>query len=103
MMRTLKVALLGASVLGGLVSAAGATPVGNAVQYVGKPAAAQSVGFDVVLPLRNRAALDDLLAALHDPASPQYHHWLTPTEFGMRFGADSATVARVTAALERRG
>ncbi|HEX4960763.1 MAG TPA: S53 family peptidase [Thermoanaerobaculia bacterium] len=30
--------------------------------------------------------LDKLMADLHDPASPQYHRWLTPEEFGSRFG-----------------
>ncbi|MGA7051281.1 MAG: protease pro-enzyme activation domain-containing protein, partial [Mycobacterium sp.] len=39
----------------------------------------------------------------HDPASPQYHHWLTPAQFGARFGADSATISRVAKALSARG
>jgi subtilase family serine protease len=33
-----------------------------------------------------RAELDAFLAELHDPASPNFHHWLTPEEFGSRFG-----------------
>ncbi len=36
------------------------------------------------------ADLQQLLAAQQDPASPQFHHWLTPEAFGQRFGmADS--------------
>src|SRR5690348_1600877 len=27
-------------------------------------------------------ALEELLAAQHDPESPQYHQWLTPESFG---------------------
>src|SRR4051794_11293899 len=30
--------------------------------------------------------LDELLAAQQDPTSPRYHQWLTPEEFGRRFG-----------------
>ena len=35
-----------------------------------------------------RAALKRLLAEQQDPSSPLYHQWLTPQEFGARFGAD---------------
>ncbi len=45
--------------------------------------------------LRNRAALTKLLSELNDPASPQYHHWLTPAEFEARFGRTQAEVAAV--------
>ena len=40
----------------------------------------------IVLPLRNREALTNLLRDLYDPASPQYHHYLTPEQFAERFG-----------------
>jgi pseudomonalisin len=32
------------------------------------------------------AALDQFLAEQHDSASPNYRHWLTPEQFGERFG-----------------
>ncbi len=70
---------------------------------VGKPDAVSQMSFEVALPLRNVDQLQDLLTALHDPASPQYHHWLTPAQFGARFGADSATISRVAKALSARG
>jgi subtilase family serine protease len=70
---------------------------------VGKPDAASQVNFEVALPLRNADQLDNLLAALHDPANPQYHHWLTPAQFAVRFGPDKATMDRVVAALSARG
>ena len=38
------------------------------------------------LPLRNREALASLLGQLYDPASPNYHQYLTPAEFAERFG-----------------
>jgi uncharacterized repeat protein (TIGR03803 family) len=40
----------------------------------------------IALPLRNRDALTNLLRDLYDPASPQYHHYLTAAEFAARFG-----------------
>ena len=40
----------------------------------------------MVLPLRNRDALDSLLGQLYDPTSPAYHQYLTPGQFAERFG-----------------
>ena len=34
----------------------------------------------------NQAALSALLVRQQDPGSPDYHRWLTPEEFGERFG-----------------
>ncbi len=89
---------IGCTVLAG---AALAAPAGLTV--IGAPAASSAVSFEVALPLRNTDKLDALLKALQDPASPQYHHWLSPAQFGLRFGPDSATVNRVGAALRARG
>lgn len=49
------------------------------------------------------AALQALIAAQQDPASPLYHHWLTPDEFGARFGMDNSDLAKVTAWLQEQG
>ena len=38
------------------------------------------------LPLRNQAALDELLRELYDPQSTNYHKFLTTPEFTARFG-----------------
>ena len=40
----------------------------------------------ISLPLRNQAALDRLLAEISDPASTNYHRYLTPEQFTERFG-----------------
>ncbi len=50
-----------------------------------------------------RAALDQLLAAQRDPASPDYHHWLTPEQYADRFGLSPADLARATAWLKSAG
>ncbi len=47
--------------------------------------------------------LDALLTAQQDPDSPLYHHWLTPAEFGTRFGPTDADLAEVSAWLAAQG
>ena len=66
----------------------------------------EKIGF-VTLGLRRpgaqQAALERLLQELQDPGSPNYHHWLTPEEFGERFGASANDLAQVTAWLKSQG
>ncbi len=50
-----------------------------------------------------QADLDALLTAQQDPNSLLYHHWLTPAEFGARFGATDEDLAQVTAWLQAKG
>jgi hypothetical protein len=50
-----------------------------------------------------QAELDVLVEVQHDPRSPLYHRWLTPAEFGARFGASRQNLARVTAWLQGHG
>lgn len=47
--------------------------------------------------------LDALLERQQNPSSPDYHHWLTPDEFGERFGASQAAIATVSGWLESEG
>lgn len=49
------------------------------------------------------AELDALIAAQQDPASPQYHKWLTPDQFAARFGMAQADLAKVQTWLEQQG
>ena len=49
---------------------------------------------------------DDLQALLgrqQDKTSPDFHHWLTPDEFGQRFGAAPQDIATVKSWLEQQG
>ena len=43
-----------------------------------------------------QAALKQLLAEQQDPSSPNYHKWLTPEQFGQRFGLSSADIVKIT-------
>jgi len=49
------------------------------------------------------ADLQALIAAQQDPGSPQYHKWLTPEEFGARFGLADSDISKVQAWLEQQG
>jgi uncharacterized protein (TIGR03437 family) len=47
--------------------------------------------------------LQHLLAAQQDPSSADFHRWLTPEQFGSRFGLSEADVARVSDWLRSQG
>lgn len=93
--RNVLASCVGCALLGSAVS--------DAANTVGEPDSSGPVSFEVALPLRNVDQLEELLTALHDPVSPLYHHWLTPAEFGTRFGPDAVTMQRVVSALTARG
>ena len=48
-------------------------------------------------------ALGQLIADQQDPASPNYHHWLTPTEIGDRFGLSDSDITTLTSWLQSQG
>lgn len=50
-----------------------------------------------------QADLTALLAAQQDPGSALYHQWLSPEQFGARFGLAAADLAKVTAWLTAQG
>ena len=49
------------------------------------------------------ADLQALIAAQQNPASPQYHVWLTPDQFAARFGMSDADIAKAEVWLEQQG
>ncbi len=50
-----------------------------------------------------QSALDELLRQQQDPASPNYRKWLTPEQYGVRFGMNPNDLAKVSAWLEAHG
>jgi subtilase family serine protease len=87
------------------LSAVGAVQADAApgLTFVGQAQPTSVVHFDVMLPLRNQDKLEALLKDQQDPASAQFHKWLTPAQFGAQFGPDRATVHRVATELQARG
>jgi subtilase family serine protease len=50
-----------------------------------------------------QADLEELLREQQIPTSPNYHRWLTPEQFGERFGLNRGDIAKITAWLESEG
>ncbi len=55
------------------------------------------------LPLRDRAGLTNLLHQLYDPASTNFHRFLTPAQFTERFGPTEQDYAAVVSFAETHG
>jgi len=87
-----------ASVTVGAVPAlsAGATSLGTL-------AAATPLALTVVLAPRDPAGLAALATAVSTPGSPNYHDYLSVAQFASRFGASTAQIAAVRAALRSDG
>jgi len=50
-----------------------------------------------------QAELDNLLARQQQPSAAEYHQWLTPQQFGERFGAAERDIAKITNWLAGQG
>ncbi len=50
-----------------------------------------------------QADLEKLLPEQQTPGSPNFHHWLTPEEYGERFGASDADIGKITEWLQEQG
>jgi fibronectin type 3 domain-containing protein len=69
------------------------------------PASLRMSGLQLILaktPTQEQA-LKKLIADQQNPRSPVYHHWLTPAEFGVRFGASDAAIAALSVWLQSQG
>jgi len=70
---------------------------------VGRAVAHRELQMRITFAIRNRPALDRLLAEQRDPVSPNYRHWLTPSEFAKRFGVGRSDFDAVSNWLRSRG
>jgi subtilase family serine protease len=48
-------------------------------------------------------AFEQLLEDQQNPASPKYHHWMTPEEVGARFGLSDSDITTLTGWLQSQG
>src|SRR5260370_9247676 len=75
-------------------------------QEAGRLPASQNLGKMVLMlgptPEQDQAVAD-LIASQHDSSSPSYHKWLTPAEFGQRFGIADTDSSQVRQWLESQG
>jgi hypothetical protein len=63
-----------------------AASVVSHLKPLGRMDGTQHLHLAISLPLRNQQALADLLGQLQNPASPNYRKYLTPAQFGAKFG-----------------
>jgi len=52
---------------------------------------------------QQESALESLMARQLDRKSPDFHHWLTPDQFGLQYGPSDQAVQLVTGWLQNRG
>ena len=62
----------------------------GAAQPAAQMSKSQTMSLDLVLPLRDPAGLTAFLADIYNPASPNFHHFLTVSEFTAKFGPTQA-------------
>jgi hypothetical protein len=65
------------------------------LQAVGNLPATNELRLAIGLPLRDPAGLTNFLSDIYNPASPNFHHYLTPEEFTARFGPTESDYAAV--------
>lgn len=88
----------------GWVTLPGHVPaVVSRLQPKGQLAATNTLSLAIGLPLRNREALTNLLQQIYDPASPNYHHYLTPEQFTARFGPTERDYQQVIGFAQQNG
>ena len=70
---------------------------------LGAVAPARVLHLDVTLKVPDQAALNAFLAGLSNRTSPDFHHFLTPAQFGQLFGPSLSQIATVETALRAAG
>ncbi len=63
----------------------------------------QELNLAISLPLRNQAGLTQFLQQISDPKSPNYRHYLTPTQFTAQFGPTQSDYEAVIAFAKANG
>jgi hypothetical protein len=53
-------------------------------------------------PPAQEQALTQLIDQLHNPASANFHHWLTPTQFGAQFGPAASDIGQITGGCDSK-
>jgi Pro-kumamolisin, activation domain/Secretion system C-terminal sorting domain len=98
--------------IGGLLTANAQQTINGCVpQYIKKlglhPIAqldsSKYLDFSIGLPLRNQEELMNFLHELYNPDSPNFHHWLTPSEFASQFGPSKTDYQNIIAYAKKSG
>ena len=76
-------------------------PAGTA--RLGTPAGDEVLHLDAVLAGQDPSGLQQAVAAVSTPGSPQYHHYLTSAQYAAEFGPSAAEVSHVSSVLRSAG
>jgi len=90
------------------VTLEGNTPPAAARAAYDRGAVEDAMPLDHVLlvlkrPAEREAAVKKLIDDMHNPASPDYHRWLTPREIGIRYGLAAEDLEVIQSWLESHG
>src|ERR1043166_2545004 len=99
----LSVSVFGQSTQGRKVLPRHVPPAVAHLQPVGRLSATTNLSLAIGLPLRDPQGLTNFLNQLYDPASKNYHHYLSSEEFTERFGPTQKDYQTVTAFLQTNG
>ena len=69
----------------------------------GQVADAAGLNLAIGLPLRNQSALTNLIQQIYDPASPNYHKFLSPSQFTAQFGPTEQDYQKVIQFARQHG
>src|SRR5262249_51148553 len=75
----------------------------HSAKATGATSDSKRLSFNVVLNLRNESAAEATAAAVSDPSSSSYGHYLTSAQFNAQFGPTASQVAKVSAFLKSAG
>jgi len=70
---------------------------------LGSVPSTNNLNLAIALPLRNQTELSNLINQIYDPASPNYHHYLTPAQFTAEFGPTEKDYQAVQAFARANG
>lgn len=86
------------------VSVAGTMPDwARSAHATGNASASSKLTVNVVLPLRNQSAAEQLAAAVSDPKSKSYGHYASASAFNAQFAPTAGSVSKVTAYAKSQG
>ncbi|MBV8735536.1 MAG: S8/S53 family peptidase [Solirubrobacterales bacterium] len=74
-----------------------------APRLLGPAPAGERIRFTLLMRLPGAAHARALVRAIEDPSSPQFRHFVSPTEYGPRFGISTARLAALERALRGHG
>jgi subtilase family serine protease len=71
--------------------------------YLGSMSPDESLYMTMSFQVQDNAGLLDTISNLYNPASPSFHQWLTPQEFGQRFGRSAAEIEQAAGWISAQG